>query len=593
MRLLNTTTFKLKEFVSDFPPYAILSHTWGDEEVSYQEIDLPERENKRGFAKIRGCCHLALGDGLDWAWIDTCCIDKTSSAELSEAINSMFMWYRDAYVCYVYLEDVPNPDPGFPEKEFYAARWFSRGWCLQELIAPQFVEFYTTGWQEIGTKLSLCDSIHEITGIPLAVLLGEEHALDWCNMAQKLSWASTRETTRVEDEAYCLLGIFGINMPLLYGEGARAFQRLQEELIQQTEDYSFLLWTGVSRATAPAFSVFASRPADFDRIGPLNGTGERLPYRLLRRCSPGRLPRMLFATDHESPEAQLTWNWNPSQMTSRGLHVSLPSLATAGLETQANGSELLMWSGFVYRAHFVCVPLILSFGRYFRTKDSIQGLQLLEWRPSIGFGFKVRDIYLGLGQRNMEGGKRNARPPTTLGTIVRIVLLSSSDTSLTIDDERDESNLDLHLETSEAEHLNGTANRTEVWAANVDTTSDDEDEDWECELWVRIFASSPGPVWAQNYTVRQMVKARLHFQGRQDGGLEYPTCTLSADDWLRSSPTEFASWLGPAKGSDRADVVLNTGQHLIASIKRTPTSYEGWDGNVPRSDFILRVAVVP
>ena len=134
MRLLNTATFKLREFLTDFPPYAILSHTWGDEEVSYQEIDLPERENKRGFAKIFECCRLALGDGLDWAWIDTCCIDKTSSAELSEAINSMFAWYRDAYVCYVYLEDVPNPDPGFPEKEFYAARWFSRGWCLQELI---------------------------------------------------------------------------------------------------------------------------------------------------------------------------------------------------------------------------------------------------------------------------------------------------------------------------------------------------------------------------------------------------------------------------------------------------------------------------
>ena len=205
MRLLNTATFKLREFLTDFPPYAILSHTWGDEEVSYQEIDLPERENKRGFAKIFECCRLALGDGLDWAWIDTCCIDKTSSAELSEAINSMFAWYRAAYVCYVYLEDVPNPDAGFPEKEFYAARWFTRGWCLQELIAPQFVEFYTTGWQEIGTKLSLRDKIHEVTGIPLPVLLGEEDAMEACNMAQRLSWASTRETTRVEDEAYCLL----------------------------------------------------------------------------------------------------------------------------------------------------------------------------------------------------------------------------------------------------------------------------------------------------------------------------------------------------------------------------------------------------
>ncbi|KAG7286563.1 hypothetical protein NEMBOFW57_008874 [Staphylotrichum longicolle] len=96
MRLLNTTTLQLSQFHRDIPPYAILSHTWGDEEVTFQEIDAPEREKKRGWAKVVGCCRQALMDHLDWAWLDTCCIDKTSSAELSEAINSMYGWYENS-----------------------------------------------------------------------------------------------------------------------------------------------------------------------------------------------------------------------------------------------------------------------------------------------------------------------------------------------------------------------------------------------------------------------------------------------------------------------------------------------------------------
>ncbi|KAG7291049.1 hypothetical protein NEMBOFW57_001059 [Staphylotrichum longicolle] len=226
MRLLNTTTLELKQFFSNIPPYAILSHTWGEEEVSYQEIDQPGRDRKKGFAKILGCCRQAVMDELQWAWIDTCCIDKTSSAELSEAINSMYAWYRDSHVCYVYLEDISSRGPGADG-------------------APYTVEFYSASWDEIGTKFGLCDEIEAVTTVPRAVLLGQDNAMEQCCIAQKMSWASTRETTRVEDEAYCLLGLFGINMPMLYGEGERVFQRLQEEIIRQTEDYSFLLWTGL------------------------------------------------------------------------------------------------------------------------------------------------------------------------------------------------------------------------------------------------------------------------------------------------------------------------------------------------------------
>jgi hypothetical protein len=158
MRLLNTTTLPLTEFNHHIPPYAIPSHKWGDQEVTFPEINSPDRK-KHGWAKIARCCRQARLDGLDWAWIDPCCIDKTSSAELSEAINSMYAWYAGSWICYAYLKDVPaprSPESPLDESKFRVARWFTRGWCLQELIAPSRVEFYAKDWTEIGTKLSLC-----------------------------------------------------------------------------------------------------------------------------------------------------------------------------------------------------------------------------------------------------------------------------------------------------------------------------------------------------------------------------------------------------------------------------------------------------
>lgn len=134
MRLLNSTTLELAEFMGDdVPPYAILSHTWGKDEVTLRDIQDPtKRKDDSRFAKIRACCKQAAEvDKLDWVWIDTCCIDKTSSAELSEAINSMFVWYKEASVCYAYLSDVPPLDPFLDVAEFSRSRWFTRGWTLQ------------------------------------------------------------------------------------------------------------------------------------------------------------------------------------------------------------------------------------------------------------------------------------------------------------------------------------------------------------------------------------------------------------------------------------------------------------------------------
>ncbi|KAH8893429.1 HET-domain-containing protein [Thozetella sp. PMI_491] len=252
MRLLHSTTKELKDFVEgSTPPFAILSHTWGADEVSLQELKAlttfqddasshPLRSTE-GYRKIDGCCALARSNGLEWVWIDTCCIDKTSSSELSEAINSIFRWYKESSVCYVYLSDVALPEQvQLPESSFRRSRWFTRGWTLQELVAPKVVNFYGSSWEFIETRSSLRDLLHEITGIPAAVFISK--SLHDVSIAQRMSWAAKRQTTKVEDWAYSLLGLCDVTMPLLYGEGEKAFQRLQEEIIKQSNDQSIFAW---------------------------------------------------------------------------------------------------------------------------------------------------------------------------------------------------------------------------------------------------------------------------------------------------------------------------------------------------------------
>jgi ankyrin repeat protein len=246
MRLLKTDTLELQDFIDGaILPYAILSHTWGDEEVSLQEMqgDREAIAHKKGFAKIDMCCEFSKRNGFDLVWIDTCCIDKTSSVELSEAINSMYRWYQEAEVCFAYLADVSGDTSGRPaSREFSESRWFTRGWTLQELIAPTEVVFLSRDWGRIGTRSSLQHRISEITNIPTRILSGDDE-LETASIAQRMSWAATRKTSRVEDRAYCLMGMFGINMPLLYGEGENAFVRLQEEIVKVSDDYSIFAWS--------------------------------------------------------------------------------------------------------------------------------------------------------------------------------------------------------------------------------------------------------------------------------------------------------------------------------------------------------------
>ncbi|KAK3994410.1 putative vegetative incompatibility HET containing-domain protein [Cladorrhinum sp. PSN332] len=272
MWLINCSNYSLEPNDIEGPdakPYCILSHTWGDQEVTFVEIkdSLEIASRKKGFDKIRGICQIALELGYNYVWVDTCCIDKSSSAELTESINSMFYWYSKAERCIAYLCDLAPAALGSyhpTREELGRCRWFTRGWTLQELLAPAIVVFYDKAWNPRGTKADLCDFICDITDI-------DQDTLNWPGklpsipVARKMAWAANRESTRIEDKAYCLLGLFGIAMPLIYGERNRAFIRLQEMIAQKTNDMSLFAWRDVQNhgSRGQYSGLFAKDPSWF------------------------------------------------------------------------------------------------------------------------------------------------------------------------------------------------------------------------------------------------------------------------------------------------------------------------------------------
>lgn len=219
-------------------------------------------------------CQIAANSHFKYIWIDTCCIDKSDISELSEAINSMFRWYQSAAVCYAYLADVPPLLFGEPNNidtaSFKKSRWFTRGWTLQELLAPKQVMFLGGEWNFIGTRHSLDVEIEEATGIHHLDLISFHR----CCLATKLSWAANRQTTRIEDRSYSLLGLLGVHIPLIYGEGERAFTRLQHELIRTYNDESIFVWNLRQDSVWPVQKPLALRapPWPIHRFTPTQGT---------------------------------------------------------------------------------------------------------------------------------------------------------------------------------------------------------------------------------------------------------------------------------------------------------------------------------
>jgi hypothetical protein len=267
MRLINTETLLLEEFNStETPRYAVLSHTWGSEEVSFQEYQDQKRSrySKAGMEKIKHFCKKAASHKYQYAWVDTCCIDKSSSAELSEAINSMYQWYHDAGVCFIYLADViSNGNNMELLRALRGSRWFKRGWTLQELIAPPKRRFYAADWTCLSEQGSeLIDNVAQITRVNKEVLLDRRRAKSLC-VAQRMSWAASRDTTRPEDSAYSLMGLFGVNMPILYGEGElNAFKRLQLEIMTKSFDQTLFAWHSCYESSG----LLARKVADFQNM---------------------------------------------------------------------------------------------------------------------------------------------------------------------------------------------------------------------------------------------------------------------------------------------------------------------------------------
>lgn len=352
MWLIDTSTLTLT-FHANTPSksYIILSHTWGDGEVTFQDLHQHRHHDgghrqlakfkKTGFAKIQAVCSLAQARGFAYAWVDTCCIDKTSSAELTENINAMYRYYASSAFCFAYLCDLPplTEDQKREEVNWWSdydrytngydhfaapstaetlrdCRWFSRGWTLQELIAPRYVEFYDADWDFRGSRDNWKGTLAEITGVNLSVL-SHERSLDTVPVATRLSWAARRETSRQEDAAYCLLGLFGVYMPLIYGEGDNAFLRLQEEICRMTNDLSLFAW----KASPPAGAeqrqqqqmfrgIFARSASEFAHCNRLHAaqskgfTGEfsitNKGLRFEQRLTPSFAPVYVYEMDVQS-----------------------------------------------------------------------------------------------------------------------------------------------------------------------------------------------------------------------------------------------------------------------------------------------------
>lgn len=279
MRLINVHTYDLEMFNSRPPEYVILSHRWREEEILFQDIEGgKDISARKGYTKFLDSCRRASSDGFDYIWIDTCCIDKSSSAELSEAINSMYQWYKNSALCYAYLDDVDDPAVACDRawaSTLVRSEWFTRGWTLQELIAPRHVQLYTRDWQLVGSKVTLAHALKIVTGIPIPVLC-RGLSSSRLSIAQIMSWAANRVTTRVEDQAYSLMGLFGVFMPVLYGEGKHAFRRLQLEIMRTSNDQSIFAWdkqrfTGAVLADSPSFftglnDVRIMEPEEFMRV---------------------------------------------------------------------------------------------------------------------------------------------------------------------------------------------------------------------------------------------------------------------------------------------------------------------------------------
>ncbi|KAI0715798.1 hypothetical protein C8T65DRAFT_828566 [Cerioporus squamosus] len=337
MWLLNTAN---GEFVGVIDPrevkYAALSHVWSRDprvpELSFHDL-----------LKIQEEVRIARSEDPtipEDAVLLRASEKSSSSAELEEAINSMYSWYSSSTVCYAFLQDVDGrEDPRASNSSFRRSEWHNRGWTLQELVAPRVVVFLSRTWRYIGAKHGMANLIEDVTGVDRDVVLGSK-PVSSVSVARRMSWASRRVTTRREDEAYCLMGIFSVNMPVIYGEGPAAFVRLQEEILKYIPDQSIFVWSRTVPIDPSAQAIH--REAFFEGTGTHHTLLAPSPALFLSSrnvisITKGSLARILGIA---IPPPTYT-------ITSYGLRVTLPLLSITGtirvalLASQWNNDYLL------------------------------------------------------------------------------------------------------------------------------------------------------------------------------------------------------------------------------------------------------------
>ena len=286
-RHFRRVSYFIFKYIRNLFKFAIFSHRWGDDEPQFSDM-LDRRLAKKptiGYQKLLKFCERATGYDCCYAWSDTCCINKESSVELDEAIRSMYRWYSIATVCIVHLAQ------SLTVHDFGSEPWFTRGWTLQELLAPQVIKFYGKDWEPICREMNTSDragdkaikevwsAIEAVTGIPHDDLW---HFVPSCDrVAEKMKWASPRKTTKIEDAAYSLLGLFNVSLSIAYGEADRAWYRLMSVIANECTDASFFAWAG--------------QPSPYSRALPLS------PTSYLKLDS--RIPDSLFNRRHPSYEA--------------------------------------------------------------------------------------------------------------------------------------------------------------------------------------------------------------------------------------------------------------------------------------------------
>lgn len=440
MRFLDTTSLKFRDLsdreVSKLKKgYSILSHRWthGDNEISYADVlsGNEDIQTKAGYKKLTGACALAKRLGYDLIWIDTCCINKTDSVELSEAINSMYRWYMLSDVCIAYLEDVPPIASSTAVRTaINASEWFHRGWTLQELIAPKKVHFYNRDWGSLGDKARLSDLLVSKTNVPADVLKNSVRP-QACSVAQRMSWAAKRTTTRIEDRAYSLMGIFDVNMPMIYGEREGAFIRLQEQIISKSTDESIFAWhldlleDSTRDARDVSCGLLATSPACFARCDDVVGTGRSRGFRVNQFGLSISFP----ATIHT-----LGTYLAPLNATKTSLVKNKSAEYCAIILTKVPGEDL-----FLRTSTATGESLLMTKTRSIDTMHFNVSLEPGETTPKLYHGIWLRE--LGIHDAHITGSKVHKRRKTTdtdrlmlpdgeVGTagIIRMTLKNADDT---------------------------------------------------------------------------------------------------------------------------------------------------------------------